>query len=77
MKSTTDRFRSNKDVKGFAFAEQYLNLPGYTTSCPFCGEKLVLSKLTSEQEDLLKHKEVIDYNCFVCHKPFKVKLKTK
>ena len=77
MKSTTDRFRNNKDVKGFAFAEQYLNYRGYVTTCPFCEEKLILHKLSEENIDKLKKKEIIDYKCFICNKTFKLKLKKK
>lgn len=77
MKSTTERFRNNKDVKGFAFAEQYLSHNGYVTTCPYCNEKLILSHLTSEDTDKLKKKEIINYHCFLCNNTFKLKLKRK
>ena len=75
MKSTTNRNRNNKNVEGFAFAKQYLNMNGYTTVCPYCKQKIILTQLTSDDKDKLNQKEIIDYHCFMCDKDFKLKLK--
>lgn len=75
MKSTNIRYRNNKNVDNFAFVTHNKDFSGYTTICPHCNEKLLLSKLTDEEKDLLKHKEIIDYSCFMCNKQFKIKLK--
>lgn len=77
MKATKDCYRHNVKLKDFAFAEQYLSFNGYTTICPHCKQKLVLTQLSDEDKDNLKNKKIIDYHCFMCDKDFKIRIKQK